>query len=68
MNYQYGQFSIVAESLGIREAANKPIDKPYAEVARIQAWVTAAHTPKPEGDPSQRPAKPCKTTRVSLSQ
>jgi len=61
VNYQYGQFPIVGEIVkGWRDKANKPIDKPYAEVRReIQAWVTAAHTPKPEGEQPQ-PAKPVK--------
>jgi hypothetical protein len=62
VNYQYGQFQIVAEIVkGWRDAANKPIDKPYAEVRReIQAWVTAAHTPKPESEPTPPPTKPVK--------
>lgn len=61
LNYQYGQFQIVGETVkGWRDKANKPIDKPYAEVRReIQAWVAAAHTPKPEGD-TQPPTKPVK--------
>lgn len=61
VNYQYGQFPIVGEIVkGWRDKANKPIDKPYAEVRReIQDWVTAAHTPKPEGDQPQ-PTKPVK--------
>lgn len=52
VNYQYGQFPIVGEIVkGWRDKANKPIDKPYAEVrAEIQACVSAAHTPKPEGE------------------
>jgi len=65
VNYQYGQFPIVGEIVkGWRDKANKPIDKPYAEVRReIQACVTAAHTPKPEGEPPQpqkQPSKPVK--------
>ena len=62
VNYQYGQFPIVGEIVkGWRDKANKPIDKPYAEVRReIQACVTAAHTPKPEGEPPPQPAKPVK--------
>ena len=65
VNYQYGQFPIVGEIVkGWRDKANKPIDKPYAEVRReIQACVTAAHTPKPEGEPTQpqkQPSKPVK--------
>lgn len=61
VNYQYGQFPIVGEIVkGWRDKANKPIDKPYADVRReIQAWVTAAHTPKPDGDQPQ-PTKPVK--------
>jgi len=65
VNYQYGQFPIVGDIVkGWRDKANKPIDKPYAEVRReIQACVTAAHTPKPEGEPPQpqkQPSKPVK--------
>jgi len=65
VNYQYGQFPIVGEIVkGWRDKANKPIDKPYSEVRReIQACVTAAHTPKPEGEPPQpqkQPSKPVK--------
>jgi hypothetical protein len=65
VNYQYGQFPIVGEIVkGWRDKANKPIDKPYAEVRReIQACVTAAHTPKPEGEqpqPQKQPSKPVK--------
>lgn len=62
VNFQYGQFPIVGEIVkGWRDKANKPIDKPYAEVRReIQAWVTAAHTPKPEGEPPPQPPKPVK--------
>ncbi|MFY9554481.1 MAG: hypothetical protein WAV20_08685 [Blastocatellia bacterium] len=61
VNYQYGQFPIVGEIVkGWRDNANKPIDKPYAEVRReIQAYVTASHTPKPEGEQPQ-PPKPIK--------
>ena len=61
VNYQYGQFPIAGEIVkGWRDKANKPIDKPYAEVRReIQIWVNAAHTPKPEEAPPQ-PAKPVK--------
>lgn len=60
VNYQYGQFPIAGEIVkGWRDKANKPVDKPYAEVRReIQACVYAAHTPKPEGDQPQAPAKP----------
>jgi len=62
VNYQYGQFQIVGEIVKAwRDKANNPIDKPYAEVRRdIQTWVTAAHTPKPEGDAPPQPAKPVK--------
>jgi hypothetical protein len=62
VNYQYGQFSIVGEIVkGWRDKANKPIDMPYAEVRReIQAFVTAAHTPKPEGEEPQKPKQPVK--------
>lgn len=62
VNYQYGQFQIAGEIVkGWRDKANKPIDKPYAEVRReIQTWVTAAHTPKPEGDAPPQPTKPVK--------
>jgi hypothetical protein len=43
VNYQYGQFPIAGEIVkGWRDKANKPIDKPYAEVRReIQAWIAA---------------------------
>lgn len=59
VNYQYGQFPIVGEIVkGWRDKANKPIDKPYAEVrSEIQAYINAAHTPKSEDQPGQ-PAKP----------
>lgn len=59
VNYQYGQFPIVGEIVkGWRDKANKPIDKPYAEVrSEIQAYINAAHTPKSEDQPAQ-PAKP----------
>ena len=62
VNYQYGQFPIVGEIVkGWRDSANKPIDKPYAEVRRdIQAWIAAAHTPKPDGDQQPQPTKPVK--------
>ena len=65
VNYQYGQFPIVGEIVkGWRDKANKPIDKPYAEVRReIQACVTAAHTPKPEGEPPQPPKQPSKPVK-----
>ena len=60
VNYQYGQFPIVGEIVkGWRDQANKPIDKPYAEVRReIQAYVSAAHSPKPEGEQPPKPTKP----------
>lgn len=62
VNYQYGQFPIVAEIVkGWRDKDNMPIDKPYAEVRReIQLWVSAAHTPKPEGEPPPKPTQPVK--------
>jgi hypothetical protein len=62
VNYQYGQFPIVGEIVkGWRDKANKPIEKPYAEVRReIQALVVAAHTPKPEGEEPQKPKQPVK--------
>ena len=61
VNYQYGQFPIVGEIVkGWRDKGNKPIDKPYDEVRReIQAWIAAAHTPKPEDQqPPPKPVKP----------
>jgi hypothetical protein len=62
VGYQYGQFPIVGDIVkGWRDKANKPIDKPYAEVrAQIQACVAAAHSAKPEGDqtPKPPPVKP----------
>ncbi len=62
VNYQYGQFPIVGEIVkGWRDKANKPIDKPYTEVrAEIQAWITTAHTPKPEGEQPPKPTQPVK--------
>jgi len=63
VGYQYGQFPIVGEIVkGWRDKANKPIDKPYAEVrAQILACVAAAHNPKPEGEqPKPPPVKPPK--------
>lgn len=64
VNHQYGQFPVVGEIVkGWRDKANKPIDKPYDEVRReIQAWVTAAHTPKPEEQP-QSPKPPTKPVK-----
>ena len=60
VNYQYGQFPIVGEIVkGWRDKANKPIDKPYADVRReILAWLAEAHTPKPDEKPPQKPVKP----------
>jgi hypothetical protein len=57
VNYQYGQFPIAGEIVkGWRDKANKPIDKPYAEVrAQILACVAAAHGTKLE---QEQPAKP----------
>lgn len=65
VNFQYGQFPIVGEIVkGWRDKANKPIDKPYAEVRReIQAWVTAARTPKPEVEQPQPPKQPAKPVK-----
>lgn len=60
-NFQYGQFPIVNEIVkGWRDANNKPIDKPYAEVRQeIIAYVNATHNPKPEAPPQQpAPVKP----------
>jgi hypothetical protein len=60
VDYQYGQFMIAGEIVkGWRDKANKPIDKPYAEVrAQILACVAAAHTAKPEEQPKTQPVKP----------
>lgn len=60
VNYQYGQFQIVGDIVkGWRDKANKPVDKPYAEVrSEIQAYVNAAHTPKPEPEQPPQPVKP----------
>lgn len=60
VDYQYGQFTIAGEIVkGWRDKANKPIDKPYAEVrAQILACVAAAHTAKPEEQPKTQPVKP----------
>jgi hypothetical protein len=65
VNYQYGEFSIVGDIVkGWRDKANKPIDKPYVEVRReIQGWVTAARTPKPEGEQPQSPKPPSKPVK-----
>jgi hypothetical protein len=68
VNYQYGAFPIVGEIVkGWRDKANKPIDKPYAEVrAEIQACVNAAHNTKPEvaqppkSTPAIKPPEPRK--------
>lgn len=59
MNFQYGQFPIVGEIVkGWRDKANKPIDKPYAEVRQeILAYINAAQTPPQETQP-QQPIKP----------
>jgi hypothetical protein len=47
LNFQYGQFQIEGEIVkGWRDKANKPVDKPYADVRKeIEAYVDAAHTP-----------------------
>jgi len=51
VNYQFGQFQIAGDIVkGWRDKANKPIDKPYGAVRQeVENYVTAAHTPKPEG-------------------
>jgi hypothetical protein len=53
LNFQYGQFPIVADIVkGWRDKANKPIDKPYAEVRQeIIGYINAAHSPEPEQKP-----------------
>ncbi|HVG17517.1 MAG TPA: hypothetical protein VNI02_00580 [Blastocatellia bacterium] len=63
LNYQYGQFQIVGEIVkGWRDANNKPIDKPYAEVRQeILAYVNAVRSPKPE--PTPQPVQPTKPPR-----
>lgn len=60
LNFQYGQFPIVGEIVkGWRDKANKPIDKPYAEVREeILAYINAAQTPPQEPSPPQQPVKP----------
>lgn len=60
VNFQYGQFPIVGEIVkGWRDKANKPIDKPYAEVRQeILAHIDAKHSPKtdkPETKPPETP-------------
>lgn len=60
LNFQYGQFPIVGEIVkGWRDKANKPIDKPYAEVRQeILAYINAAQTPPQEPSQPQPPVKP----------
>jgi hypothetical protein len=62
VNFQYGQFLIVNEIVkGWRDANNKPIDKPYAEVRQeIIAYVNATHNPKPETPPQPQQPTPVK--------
>ena len=63
VNYQYGQFLIANEIVkGWRDANNKPIDKPYADVRQeIIGYVNAARTTRPEAPPpSTTPPKPVK--------
>lgn len=60
VNYQYGQFLIVADIVkGWRDKANKPIDKPYAEVRQeVEAYVNALHNPPTENPPPRKPEQP----------
>ena len=60
-NYQYGQFPIINEIVkGWRDANNKPVDKPYAEVRQeILAYVNATHA-KPETQPQPQQPVPIK--------
>jgi len=46
---------------GWRDANNKPIDKPYADVRQeILGYINAARSSKPETPPPPPPAKPVK--------
>jgi len=60
LNFQYGQFQIVGEIVkGWRDKANKPIDKPYAEVRQeIVSYINAMQTPPQEPVQPQQPVKP----------
>lgn len=60
LNFQYGQFPIVGEVVkGWRDKANKPVDKPYAEVRReIEAYLNSIHSPPTEGLPPQPQPQP----------
>lgn len=60
LNFQYGQFPIVGEIVkGWRDKANKPIDKPYAEVRQeILAHINALQTPPQETSQPPQPVKP----------
>ena len=51
LNFQYGQFPIEGDVVkGWRDKANRPVDKPYAEVRReIEAYLNAIHSPPSEG-------------------
>ena len=62
LNHQFGQFLIVGEIVkGWRDKANKPVDKPYAEVREeIVNLINDAHTPKVEGEQPRPPAPPPK--------
>jgi hypothetical protein len=57
VDFQYGQFLIVGEIVkGWRDKANKPIDKPYAEVRQeILAYLNGTQPPKNETKPPQTP-------------
>jgi len=61
VNYQYGQFLIANEIVkGWRDANNKPIDKPYADVRQeILGYINAARSSKPDVPPPP-PTKPIK--------
>jgi hypothetical protein len=62
VNYQFGQFLIVGDIVkGWRDKANKPVDKPYAEVREeIVNYINDAHTPKVEGEQPKPPPPPAK--------
>jgi hypothetical protein len=73
VNFQYGQFPIVGEVVkGWRDKANKPMDKPYAEVAQeIDTYVNSGREAPGEVPPAEsletKPPKPTKPPQARRS-
>ena len=72
LNFQYGQFIIVNETVkGWRDANNNSVDKPYADVRKeIIGYINAAQTPKSQEpptpsaqQPAQKPPEPSPQSR-----